>query len=52
VEHFDNLSAETIHTLKEGSQDVSTTPKKSSSKKVAGLDISYFTDAEVYFDPH
>ncbi len=34
VEHFDNLSADTIHTLKEGSgKMVSTTPKKSSSNR-------------------
>jgi hypothetical protein len=34
VEHFDNLSADTIHTLKEGSgKMVSTAPKKSSDNK-------------------
>jgi hypothetical protein len=34
VEHFDNLSADTIHTLKEGSgKMVSTTPKKSSGNR-------------------
>jgi len=34
VEHFDNLSADTIHTLKEGSgKMVSTAPKKSSSNR-------------------
>src|SRR2546422_6373415 len=34
VEHFDNLSADTTHTLKEGSgKMVSTTPKKSSSNR-------------------
>ena len=34
VEHFDNLSADTIHTLKEGSgRKVGTTPKKSSGNR-------------------
>ncbi len=34
VDHFENLSADTIHTLKEGSgKTVSTTPKKSSRNR-------------------
>jgi len=50
LEHFDNLSADTIHTLKEGSgKMVGTAPKKTSRQQVAGPLRSYFTAPEVSF---